>query len=525
MKRFAWPMRIASSVASASRGRSALKGGADVLKLSGRSDNELAAAWANETQEASAFDQHGHQCFSVSSRWGRKQLNQQMHRDVKRLHASLPGNLQAQGLQNLSQDESQPQLDQDDFLFGSPPQGDADLAFEGQEGQFDVPSTCVKLGNLQHGQLCWVQHIGQIAVRFASQLVLHQTNRVGCSIGPIGTQPDECIQDPMGFILIEDLLHGVTGALLQARNPEEALPSQVIKPGETEIAQVSHNEAAVSQTFQEFQDAHIAASRNVSTKLQAHPLLQTQVQESGQFAWSQMRVFVWHFHQIISEPFEFIEGGFIKSHHLWGKAGQGQSRHLLFDQKSLQVARDLLKEPLQRLGSSSKQARAHRFIGDREDGKGADWSQDHRAPDPTQTISLTQDAYQQSQPQMQQAKRCRTTTTTLGRDGRLCARKREHLVQKADHLLLQWESRRQRLQACSIMRHKGNSLFLFHQEKQLIFERIFPHFSRFGKPTGLPHSLSRDFHSFFTSPLVFYENEPSSNQYADSIFDLLVADG
>jgi len=74
------------------------------------------------------------------------------------------------------------------------------------------------------------------------------------------------------------------------------------------------------------------------------------------------------------------------------------------------------------------------------------------------------------------------------------------------------------------MRHKGNSLFLFHQEKQLIFERIFPHFSRFGKPTGLPRCLSRDFHSFFTSPLVFYENESSSNQYADSIFDLLVAD-
>src|SRR5260370_33667248 len=74
------------------------------------------------------------------------------------------------------------------------------------------------------------------------------------------------------------------------------------------------------------------------------------------------------------------------------------------------------------------------------------------------------------------------------------------------------------------MGHKGNSLFLFHQEKQLIYERIFPNFSRFGKPTGLPHSLSRDFHSFFTSPLVFYENEPSSNQYADSIFDLLVAD-
>ena len=61
MKRFAWPMRVASVVANTSWSRSVLKGGASMLKFSGRSNNELAAAWANEIQEASTFDQRGYQ--------------------------------------------------------------------------------------------------------------------------------------------------------------------------------------------------------------------------------------------------------------------------------------------------------------------------------------------------------------------------------------------------------------------------------------------------------------------------------
>src|SRR3954447_6560703 len=139
MKRFAWPMTITPSVASPSRGRCPLERGADVLKFSGRSDNELAAAWANEAQEASALDQ-GRNHVGVCGAAGREQLNQQMHRDVKRFHTSLPSNLQTQCLQELGQNESQPQLDQDHLLFGSPPQGDAHFPFESQKCQLDVPS-------------------------------------------------------------------------------------------------------------------------------------------------------------------------------------------------------------------------------------------------------------------------------------------------------------------------------------------------------------------------------------------------
>src|SRR6266446_556066 len=108
MKRFARPMTIAPSVTSPSRGRSFLKQRADVLSFSGRSSNELAAAWANETQEASTLDQGGYH-IGVRGAAGREQLNQQMHRDVKRLHACLPSNLQTQCLQDLGQDDSEPQ--------------------------------------------------------------------------------------------------------------------------------------------------------------------------------------------------------------------------------------------------------------------------------------------------------------------------------------------------------------------------------------------------------------------------------
>ena len=93
MKWFAWPMTVATSVASTSRGRCPLKERADVLRFSGWNHNELAAAWANETQEASTLDQGGYH-IGICGAAGREQLNQQMHRDVKRLHTSLPSNLQ-----------------------------------------------------------------------------------------------------------------------------------------------------------------------------------------------------------------------------------------------------------------------------------------------------------------------------------------------------------------------------------------------------------------------------------------------
>jgi hypothetical protein len=72
-----------------------------------------------------------------------------MHRDIKGLDACLLSNRQLQGMQDLGQDQGHPQLDQDQFLAGSPPQCQTHLAFERFKSQFDIPSAPLELSDLQ----------------------------------------------------------------------------------------------------------------------------------------------------------------------------------------------------------------------------------------------------------------------------------------------------------------------------------------------------------------------------------------
>ena len=119
-------------------------------------DDLQASGGPNETEKASLLDQPI-QDGSRASRHRPQQLNQHMQRDVERFDLRLHRHMQLQGMQELSQDQRDPQLDHDQFWTSGPPDLQAQLAFEQLERQFNGTITNDKFCMSRTGrlQLSW----------------------------------------------------------------------------------------------------------------------------------------------------------------------------------------------------------------------------------------------------------------------------------------------------------------------------------------------------------------------------------
>src|SRR5260370_25091449 len=95
----------------------------------------------------------------------------------------------------------------------------------------------IQLRDFLHRQLGGVQHVSQIAILSVPRREDHQADGVASAISPVLAQPDDGIQQTLAIIVGQHLFDLVGGPLLEARDPEVALLSQIIKPGKAEIAQ------------------------------------------------------------------------------------------------------------------------------------------------------------------------------------------------------------------------------------------------------------------------------------------------
>ena len=179
----------------------------------------------------------------------------------------------------------------------------------------------------------------------------------------------------------------VGSAFAQARDPEIALLGQVVEPGETEIAQISQDEAAWRKSFQQEEDIDFAIGQDIRTQFQAQPLLATQVKESGQFAHLQQLAVSRFLAQVRGQAAHALQGGFIQGYHLTRKGGQGQSWSC---RAQTQKRRELGKQLLQARGALAQEAIAHSHGCDRRRGKGAQPFPDQHAPDVGIALDATQ---------------------------------------------------------------------------------------------------------------------------------------
>jgi len=227
------------------------------------------------------------------SHWGgSQQFDEDLHGDLKRVHRGLHGEMELQGMQQLGQNQGNPQLNGHQFGACSPPNVQPQFAFEQLEGHLDIPASGIQLGDLLHGEVSGTQHIGQIAIADAIGGEADQAHRMGGSVGTVLAQPDDGIEQPTAIIIGEDFTEVIAHVVLEARDPEVALSGQVVEPRKAEIAQIREDETARSYLLEQEKKARVAGGQHISAKLHAYPGLRSQIEEARQFARQQMRIAV-----------------------------------------------------------------------------------------------------------------------------------------------------------------------------------------------------------------------------------------
>ena len=90
-------------------------------------------------------------------------FNEQGKRDIKGIEAELGSQSHTQGLVELGHRQDQPHLLLDMHPFATPKVLQAQIFFECQKSEFDIPAPCIQLGDLSQAQLPGVIHIADVA--------------------------------------------------------------------------------------------------------------------------------------------------------------------------------------------------------------------------------------------------------------------------------------------------------------------------------------------------------------------------
>lgn len=156
-------MRIALGIASTAHEVGEVRWGTQHVRLDLWHDDLETGGGTKQSQHTSILHQ------AVDDRCGTyrqrvEHLDEDMHRDVKGGDVGLHGDMQLQRMQQLCQNEGNPQLDQDQFGACPPPNVQTQFAFEQLERQFNVPAPCVQLHNVMQRQVRGTQHVGQVAI-------------------------------------------------------------------------------------------------------------------------------------------------------------------------------------------------------------------------------------------------------------------------------------------------------------------------------------------------------------------------
>ncbi len=126
-------MSVALGIACCARQIMPVRNRTEHVRLQFGYDDAQAGGRANESEQASFLDQLIEN-RSGASRQGPQQVDHDVQGNIKGFHLGLQSYVQLQGMQELSQDQRDPQLDQHQFWASRPPDLQAQLAFEQLEG-------------------------------------------------------------------------------------------------------------------------------------------------------------------------------------------------------------------------------------------------------------------------------------------------------------------------------------------------------------------------------------------------------
>jgi len=136
-----------------------------------------AACWSEQASLPAGGDDEGEGVLAAPSELGQI-ADQEGQGDVEKVDVGASGDLDAERLKDLGDDEHGPDLLEDDGGLGGPEQMEAEFALDQRERQFDVPAASVQPGDLTQGQGQRIADIGDVGEGRGPNR--KRTNRTAC---------------------------------------------------------------------------------------------------------------------------------------------------------------------------------------------------------------------------------------------------------------------------------------------------------------------------------------------------------
>ena len=146
-----------------------------MLRHNLRSHNLQARALANEAEVLAVGEHPVDRVLALTNEMGHR-LNKQGQGNIEEVNVGLCRDFNAHGLQELRDDKHHPHLLHDQQPLATPPVMQPQQLFEGQKGQFNIPSSGVERCDIDQRELCRVQDVGQVEPKLLAIAKAHQAD-------------------------------------------------------------------------------------------------------------------------------------------------------------------------------------------------------------------------------------------------------------------------------------------------------------------------------------------------------------
>ena len=215
------------------------------------------------------------------------------------------------------------------------------------------------------------------------------------TVSAVCSQPHDAVEHLAP--LIEDVYHLVAGLCPQPAQPVIAPLREPVEPGEAEVSQVCNQQCPHRHLCRQITRHHLLVLLWVRLKPDGPPLLASHVERARELARQQTAVPLGDRSQRGQSSRYGVQRTLVYAHHLLGEGCQLLRDHCL---KSLsQHAADLLKKPLQWLGSPSMEPSVYRLVRNRKSGEEPEPAFRDETPHGQLVLKASQYADQQSRPQ------------------------------------------------------------------------------------------------------------------------------
>nr|WP_236022791.1 NAD(P)/FAD-dependent oxidoreductase [Dictyobacter formicarum] len=246
--------------------------------------------------------------------------DQELQRHVKEIDPGLSRDTHMQGMQQLRQQHTAPDLGSQHLRLRADHEAHLQIVFQHPEAQLYVPSPRVQADNIGATEHPRIPDITDVGVPDAPIAIAHQAHQMLTAIGAIFAHEHQRFE--IAIALHQDMFHAPTAIAAHPTDPPDARVGQAIKPGIVVVSQIKEQQGSLAHTFDHLFGMGLTIGHRVGQQINAFPLLTPDVKQTTQASGQQLRMAGGKPLQIRDPTLQGIQGRLIQGQHLRGKGSE-----------------------------------------------------------------------------------------------------------------------------------------------------------------------------------------------------------